>query len=443
MNFSKSVLLLFTVFLFVNAATGGVKPVEGDKYIYLRERIINSSKEEVLVPFSDSGSSLKLNLVDEAKSAVWDIWKEVNDEFEKLPPASGASEDEPALHSWELIDEDPMPFYYIKKDGGVDLKQKPLFLNIHGSGPKSLEFPTTLKLSKSYNDAPSIYFIPQIPNERRYRWWYQPVQNAWEKLFRLAMLNDEVDVNRIHIIGISEGAYGSQRLGAYYADYLAGVGPMAGGEPLKNAPPLNYRHVAFSFHTGENDTMFGRNKLTKLANTVFDSLAAAYPGNFIHNVVIQKDKAHAVDYSLTTPWLIDFKRNATPMNISWVHFPMHNRYRKGFYNVAIEESPDIKEEYEYNRVLFDINFDKDNNTVTVDASLMHDEMNAVKEIEGGRIALFLDDRYVNLKKKVKIIYNGDVVFNDKLKLRHSNLVESCGLFGDPERLFPAKVSIKL
>jgi hypothetical protein len=122
---------------------------------------------------------------------------------------------------------------------------------------------------------------------------------------------------------------------------------------------------------------------------------------------------------------------------------MHNRYRKCFYNVAIEESPNIKEEYEYNRVLFDINFDKDNNTVTVDASLMHDEMNALKEIEGGRIALFLDDRYVNLEKKVKIIYNGDVVFNDKLKLRHSNLVESCGLFGDPERLFPAKVSIKL
>ncbi len=74
---------------------------------------------------------------------------------------------------------------------------------------------------------------------------------------------------------------------------------------------------------------------------------------------------------------------------------------------------------------------------------MHDEMNAVKEIEDGRIALFLDDRYVNLKKKVKVIYNGKVVFNDKLNLKESNLVESCGLFGDPERLFPAKVTINL
>lgn len=443
MKLNKSVLLFFTVALFAQVGIAGVMQTEGDKNTYLRERIKNSNVEEVLVPFSDSSKSLKLKRVDDAKNAVWNIWKEVNDEFEKLPTASSASEEEPALHSWELIDEDPMPFYYIKKEGDINLKHKPLFLNIHGSGPKVMEFPTTLKLSKSYNDAPSIYFIPQIPSERRYRWWFQPIQNAWEKLFRLAMLNDEIDVNRIHIIGISEGGYGSQRLGAYYADYLAGVGPMAGGEPLKNAPPLNYRHVAFSFHTGEHDRMFGRNELTTLAGTVLDSLATVYPGEFIHNVVIQKDKGHAVDYSLTTPWLIDFKRNATPMNISWVHFPMHNRYRKGFYNVAIEESPNIKEEYDYNRVLFDINYNKDNNVVTVDASLMHDEMNAVKEIEDGRIALFLDDRYVNLKKKVKVIYNGKVVFNDKLKLKESNLVESCGLFGDPERLFPAKVIINL
>ena len=91
------------------------------------------------------------------------------------------------------------------------------------------------------------------------------------------MINDEIDPNRIYILGISEGDYGSQRLGAYYADYLAGAGPMACGELLKNAPPLNYRNIALSFHTGVYDTGFGRNKLTALASATFDSLAIKYP----------------------------------------------------------------------------------------------------------------------------------------------------------------------
>jgi len=443
MNIRKSVLLVFALIFFAGDGVAGVKSAEGDKYGYLKDRILNSNVENVLVPFTESSSSLSFKGVEDAKSAVWSLWKEVNDEFEKLPSASNINGDELVLHSWELIDEDPMPFYYIKKVSDVEENLKPLFLNLHGSGSKFIEFPTTLKLSESYKDVPSVYFIPQIPSERRYRWWYQPVQNAWEKLFRLAMLNDEIDANRIHIIGISEGGYGSQRLGAYYADYLAGVGPMAGGEPLKNAPPLNYRHVAFSFHTGEHDRMFGRNELTALAGSVFDSLATVYPGEFVHNIVIQNDKGHAVDYSLTTPWLVDYTRNIAPMNISWVHFPMHNRYRKGFYNVAMEVFPNIKEEDKFNRILFDIRFDKKKNVVTIDASLMDDEMNELKEIDNGRIALFLDERYVNLKKKVKVVYNGDVVFNNKLKLDESNLIESCGLFGDPERLFPAKVSINL
>ncbi len=52
---------------------------------------------------------------------------------------------------------------------------------------------------------------------------------------------------------------------------------MAGGELLKNAPPLNYRNIALSFHTGVYDTGFGRNKLTALASATFDSLAIKYP----------------------------------------------------------------------------------------------------------------------------------------------------------------------
>lgn len=436
-------LLLIVVLLSIHGCSKSVVKVDSKNVrSYFKERILNSNREGVMVPFQGN-TKLEASNVQSAKERIWSTWKEVNNEIEKLPTLATVANVDEQLHQWELIDEDPMPFYFFKKGDETSAQKKPLFINLHGSGPKTHEFNAALSLSKRYDDSPSVYFVPQIPSERRYRWWFQPVQNAWERLFRLSMINEEIDPNKIYVFGISEGGYGSQRLGAYYADYLAGVGPIAGGEPLKNAPPLNYRNVAFSFHTGEHDAGFGRNKLTALAGTTFDSLETQYPGDFIHNIVLQKDKGHAVDYTLTTPWLVKHIRRVSPKHVSWVHFPMHGRYRKGFYNVAIDNLPEIKEEDEFNRIFFDIKFNKQDNTIEIDASLMSDEMTQLKDITEGQISLFLDDSYVDYSKNVKVIYNGKIVHDAKLKLKEENLVESCGLFGDPNRLYPAKLSITL
>ena len=65
-----------------------------------------------------------------------------------------------------------MPYYYGKKGVAADGKF-PLFLYIHGSGPKDREWSNGIKLGLSFQDSPSIYFIPQIPNEGEYyRWWH-------------------------------------------------------------------------------------------------------------------------------------------------------------------------------------------------------------------------------------------------------------------------------
>jgi len=116
----------------------------------------------------------------------------------------------------------------------------------------------------------SLYFIPQIPNEGDYyRWWQVAKQFAWEKLIRQALVEGNVDANRLYVFGISEGGYGSQRLASFYADYWAAAGPMAGGEPLKNAPVENCANIGFSFLTGADDTGFYRNILTYYTQIAF------------------------------------------------------------------------------------------------------------------------------------------------------------------------------
>ncbi len=63
---------------------------------------------------------------------------------------------------------------------------------------------------------------------------------------------------------------------------------------------------------------------------------------------------------------------------------------------------------------------------------MYDELNS---------SFYISDRYVDLKKRISVTYNGKQVFNKKLKLSEAALVESTALFADPGRIFPAKIEI--
>jgi hypothetical protein len=408
---------------------------------YFEERLKSIDEETNLISFAGS-QNIKIAQIEQTKSLIWQRWKGQVYKQYNLPQVEDqiGKTDPPTLHQWELKNEDPMPFYFIRKSTEATNKHA-LFLNLHGSGPKQMEFKNTLGWTMHYKDAPSIYFIPQIPNERRYRWWYKPVQYAWEKLFRLAMLSEEIDHNKMYVMGISEGGYGSQRLAAFYADYLAGAGPMAGGEPLKNAPPLNFRNIAFSLQTGENDHGFGRNNLTLAAKEEFEKLAAENKGEFVHQIALQPNRGHGIDYTVTTPWLINYSRNPHPQHISWVHFPMHGRYRKGFYNIVFNKPLNIKEGDEFDRAVFDITFQ--NNTVQLNVDLLDNEMKNKKELEELDISIFLDQHHIDYNKKVKIFLNGKLVFHDKVKVNISNMIESTALFSDSARVFPSKVKITL
>lgn len=168
---------------------------------------------------------------------VWTAWCDANKnlqeekliEPEDLKLAKNSSWNLPQCLEPNAV----MPYYYGKKGVAADGKF-PLFLYVHGSGPKDHEWSNGIKLGLSFQDTPSIYFIPQIPNEGEYyRWWHLSKQYAFEKLIRQNLVKGEVDANRLYVFGISEGGYGSQRLASFYADYWAAAGPMAGGEPLK------------------------------------------------------------------------------------------------------------------------------------------------------------------------------------------------------------------
>ena len=406
---------------------------------------VSWSEAQIFTPQLDISSQFKstrlsLAKLEQARTEVWQAWREANHALEEQQLPSLVPIEAVQPHEWELIEELPMPYYWAAK-GEKPASAYPLFINIHGSGPKEQEWEATLKWTKVYKDAPSVYFIPQIPTEKRYRWWYQAEQKAWEKLFRLAFLSEDINPNQIYFMGISEGGYGSQRLGAFYSDYLAGAGPMAGGEPLDNAPVLNYRHIAFALETGENDTMFGRRYYTDLARVVFDQLAMAYPGDFKHRIHLQEGRGHGVDYTLVSPWLRQFVRDPYPKAFSWVNFPMDKRYRTGFYNLAVLEPFNIAPDTAVDRAVFDFRIEP-NNQIYLSAHTFSLETRSLGELREGKLRVYLSPELVDLSKKVELYVNGHLYFSGKLSMNTSYLVSSCHTFADPMRLYPTAIDVQ-
>ena len=176
----------------------------------------------------NSRKKIGTNEISQARNEVWECWKAAvaSAQEEKLPAMSTAEARDTVYWAMPTHPEEGarMPFHYIYK-GEEPADGYPLFLYMHGSGPKKHEWNTGLHICSEFDDAPSAYFIPQIPSENLYRWAVQPQQWAWEKLLRLALTSDDINANKIYFFGISEGGYGSQRLASFYADYLAGAGP--------------------------------------------------------------------------------------------------------------------------------------------------------------------------------------------------------------------------
>lgn len=406
--------------------------------------------------------------VGENQKRVWAAWQKANaqNEEEKLATITALRDSVPS--HWLLpaaLEPDARMNYYWGSKGEVPQRGYPLYLYLHGSGPREMEWQYGRLWALRFQDAPSAYFIPQIPHEGEwYRWWQKSKQWAWEKMLRLALCGGGIDPWCIYVIGISEGGYGSQRLASFYADYLAGAGPMAGGEPLKNAPAENCSSLAFSFLTGEQDMGFYRNKLTGYTRAAFDSLRSLYATQwadtaaFTHRIELIPNHGHQIDYTLTTPWLKQYTRRPWPKHFIWEDYPMDGRHRTGFYNLRVERMPaaenDTVDESE-RRVRYEVNIE--GNTVSLSVNQVYYTCTekdpywgielkftrAYKPASTGRVRLFLNEHLVDLNKPVKVVVNGREVFSARLKPDLKNMALSCSTFFDPLRLFPASVEIDL
>lgn len=398
--------------------------------------------------------------VQQSQVDVWKSWRRALRKIESDTLARMTKDSLTFENKWrlppDLENDATMKFTWLSK-GSKPSTGYPMIIYLHGSGPKDQEYATGQKLARAFNDAPSVYFVPQIPNEGGYyRWWQKAKIWAWQKLLRLTLASGDINPDKIYFTGISEGAYGTQRLTSYFADYLAGGGAMAGGEPLKNAPAENCANTPFLLFTGDRDTGFYREKLTRYGLAAFDSLSAAAKQHgdtlYTHNIQLIPGRGHSIDYSGATPWLITHTRNPYPKYVAWEDFEMDGCRRDAFYNLMITERPqpgsDARTFYE-ERIKGDTILLKVENVAYSTA-----EKDNVWGIElkfnrkytpatSGKLTIFLNRALVDLNNPITVMLNGKQAFQGKVSENLSSMVNSCAAFGDPRRLFTAQIDLTI
>lgn len=402
-----------------------------------------------------------------ARAKVWNRWVKDWQKNDRLDAFSANPIADGEHGAWVLPDSmehDATMDFYSGTKGERPTDGYPFFLYLHGSGPRDQEWSTGLALAQRFDDAPSMYLVPRIPNEGKYyRWWHRSKQWAWEHMLRRILTDPNVDPSRIYFYGISEGGYGSQRLASFYADYLAAAGPMAGGEPLRNAPAENLSHTPFSLITGENDYMFYRNILTPRTGERLDSLQRLYPGEYQHRVMLEEGQGHPVSYGMTTPWLKQYRRTAQPKHFRWENYEMHGRKRNAFYNLEVLSEP-ISDELmarvdtsylaeDPAKVLWprrDYEFRVHDNSVFLTVREVEYiiterdpnwgiELNNTRrysEAEHGAVRVYLSEQLVDLSRPVSLYVNGHLVALRQPRLSKKTMRKACECFGDPLRLFP-------
>lgn len=352
-----------------------------------------------------------------------------------------------------------MQYYFGYKDRMEE--NMPLFIFMHGSGEVSEEIKGIKNAAGLGDDGPSLYILPRIPNGiyPYYRWYHQAKQWVWEKIFRQAFLRSYIDSDRIYFMGISEGAYGSQRLASFYADYLGGVGPLAGGEPLTNAPAENLYNTYLNITTGQLDTAYGRASLTQYVGEWLDKLQEDAPDAYPHDAIIVPNADHGLFggfyYKYTSPALLKHSRVTNPKHVRWENYAMDGRFRTGFYNLKVIQRSELNPANELERTYYEM--DIDGNTVNMKVSVVnitvdkwYPSSDVALEIHKtytpavqGRFKIYLGDKLVDLSKEVVLNVNGRELFRGVLQPNLADMVNSCAEYYDPERVYPASIEVDL
>lgn len=398
---------------------------------------------------------------DAAARAVWTAWcarVAAGGVAAPVPPLPAATNGTPEVHDLQVGEHD-MPYaLLLREPGGRPAAGRPLFLCMHGGGQNASadgphtwdvntrEWRTQIALAARVYPPDGLYLIPRIADDRLGRWRHAHHQDAYDELIEVAIATLGVDPDRVYLLGISQGGYGTDILAPHMADRFAGADAMAAGEHPHAHPPENLRHVAFRTDVGAEDTTFDRVGLARRFHTRLDELRTALPDGevgYVHELAEQPGRGHGIDYRPGVAWIAEHRRDPWPHAVSWVRRELFGRTRPAFYWLGLDAPG------ERHAIRIEARLDPELRTVEV-AAVEDDAPTTAEQpyppthaLRNATLRIYLRDELCDLDGPVRVTVNGAVLHDGPVQRRLDTLLATTASRGDPRFQFPACIEIAL
>lgn len=197
-----------------------------------------------------------------------------------------------------------------------------LFISMHGGGggPARMndgQWQNQIRMAQPYQPAEGLYVAPRAPTNTWNLWHEAHMDPLFDRLIENLVALENVNPNRVYILGYSAGGDGVYQLAPRMADRWAAAAMMAGHPNETN--PLGLRNVPFAIQVGEKDGGYKRNEVAAEWGKKLDALHKEDPDGYIHFTELHAGKGHWMDLAdrKAIPWMEKYTRNPIPTRIAW------------------------------------------------------------------------------------------------------------------------------
>ena len=318
------------------------------------------------------------------------------------------------------IGDHEMPFWYTiygdKPEGG-----RSLYISMHGGGgaPAEVNDQQWDNQKKLYEPEEGVYLAPRAPTNTWNLWHQGHIDEFYDRLIENMIVFEDVDPNRVYIMGYSAGGDGVYQLAPRMADRLAAAAMMA-GHPNETKPD-GLRNLPFTLHMGGEDTSYDRNEIGRQWKEKLAKLHGMDSKGYPHHVEIHEGKGHWMEGedAIAVPWMARHDRNLRPELIVWLQDDVtHDQ----FYWLAVDE-PVARRRMVVGR---------------------HGQVIRIFTAGGAKqLRFLLDDSMMDLDREVVVRMAGKVLFRGIVPRTRGAMRRTLSQRGDPTGIFSAELVVDL
>jgi poly(3-hydroxybutyrate) depolymerase len=319
------------------------------------------------------------------------------------------------------MDGQSMPFFY-SVHGDKPAEGRSLYISMHGGGgaPAAVNDQQWENQKRLYQIEEGVYLAPRAPTNTWDLWHTASIDPFFDRLIENLIVFEEVNPNRIYLLGYSAGGDGVYQLAPRLADRFAAAAMMA-GHPNETSP-LGLRNLPFTLHMGEKDAAYNRNEVATEFGRRLEALRQEDPEGYIHWVKIHPGKGHWMDRqdAEALSWMAKHSRLPHPEKIVWKQDDVK---RSRFYWLGVDPKS-IGDRAE-------VRAQRSGQKIELRAS-------GVETID-----LFLSDAWIDLDQSVQVVAGENILFEGKVDRTARALAESLASRGDPQMMAPVRLSVRL